>query len=88
MDLKTLRLSPNGMKNLARQGNERDFDWIVGSTRFRSTWMCAEATSPKIAKLRATDPSITEYVVETPDPNNQFRAFLEISEGCEVQSDG
>jgi hypothetical protein len=49
--------------------------------------MCAEAWSPKIAKLRAVDPSITEYVVETPDPNNHFRAFLEISEGCEAQID-
>jgi hypothetical protein len=42
--------------------------------------MCAEAASPKIAKLRATDPSITEYVVQTPDPDNQFHIFLEISE--------
>jgi hypothetical protein len=70
MNLKTLTLSSTAMKNLARQGSERDFDWTVDSTRFRSTWMCAEAWSPKIAKLRATDPSITEYVVETPDPNN------------------
>jgi hypothetical protein len=87
MALKTLTLSSTAMKNLARQGSERAFDWIVGSTRFRSTWMCAEAWSPKIAKLRATDPSITEYIVETPDPNNQFGSFLEISEGCEAKLD-
>jgi hypothetical protein len=88
MALKTLRLSPNGVKTLARQGNERDFDWIVGSTRFRSKWIYAEAASPKIAKLRATDSSITEYVVETPDPNNQFQTLLETSERFEVERDG
>jgi hypothetical protein len=49
--------------------------------------MCAEVWSPKIAKLRATDPSIREYVVETPDSNNQFESFLEISEGGESRVD-
>jgi hypothetical protein len=85
--LKTLPLSSTAMKNLVKQGNEYAFDWIVGSSRFRSTWMCAEVWSPKIAKLRATDPSIAEYVVETPDPNNQFESFLEISEGGESRVD-
>jgi hypothetical protein len=87
MTLNTLTLPSTAMKNLARQSSERAFDWIVGSTRFRSTWMCAEVWCPKIAKLRAIDPSITEYIVETPDAKNEFHIFLEISEGYEVRLD-
>jgi hypothetical protein len=39
--------------------------------------------SSKIAQLRAADQSIEEYIVETPDPKNQFPAFLDIIEGKE-----
>jgi hypothetical protein len=49
--------------------------------------MCAEASSPKIAQLRATDPTVTVYEVQTPDPDHQFEAFVQISEGSECQVD-
>jgi hypothetical protein len=69
-----------------------DHNWDHNSRKF---WMCcwgpgckcprimAEFSSPQVCLSHSVDPSITEYIVQNPDSNEEFHLFLSLG-SCSI----
>jgi hypothetical protein len=79
-----LKLSANGMTNIASSKKENDFTFVVGTEFYTCPWFVAVFLSPRIAHLHAIDPSVDEYVVETEDSAHQFNDFLRLGGGVSI----
>jgi hypothetical protein len=77
----TVGVSAAGMRNFPASKMRHDFLFCIGDARCPCSWIVADFLSPKIARLHATDPSITEYEIETPDSDAQFQSLLSIADG-------
>jgi hypothetical protein len=82
-----LTLSSAVTKNSRTTDLQGEFTFIVGSERFNCPRIVAEFLSRRIFNAHLVDQSITEYVVQTPDPAKQFKLFLSLGEGSTIRVD-
>jgi hypothetical protein len=61
-----------------------DFVFIVGEFHYRCNSLLADFLSPRIADLHTLDAAISEFVIETKDPDADFEVFLSLADGKEV----
>jgi hypothetical protein len=55
-----------------------DFTFFVGNNFYACPSFVADFLSPQISKLRSADPTIHEFIIQTPDPHDHFYpSFLE-----------
>jgi hypothetical protein len=80
-----IALSAKGLGNLPRNVYEDDFTFIVGDTRYRCPSFVACFLSPRICRLQASDPTVREFEIETPDPNHNFERILSLCSGSSVR---
>jgi hypothetical protein len=79
-----LFLSSSGLKNIPRANYPNDFTFVAGPTRLSCPSFVAEFLSPRICCLRWSDPTISEFVLHTPDRCGGFAAFLAIGQGMSL----
>jgi hypothetical protein len=78
------RLSNQGLKNIPASACPSDFEFLVDGVSHRCPSIIADFLSPAIARLHSSDPSISEYSVQTPDPHQQFNSFLSLGLGSPI----
>jgi hypothetical protein len=61
-----------------------DFTFQVGSGHYSCPVFVAHFLSPKISRFHRVDPSLCEYVIETPDEESSFEEFLSLGYGSEL----
>jgi hypothetical protein len=74
-------LSARGQANLLLSPLANDFTFIVGDATYPCPTPFALFLSPRVARVRFTDPTITSFSIQTPDPDNFFPAFLDLARG-------
>jgi hypothetical protein len=79
-----LSLSTKGLQRLKGTNHERDFTFIVGDERYDCPSFVADFLSPRITSLRSHDITITEFSIETADPNHLFGTLLSLGFGGEI----
>jgi hypothetical protein len=84
MPLLNLNLSAKGLKNLAAVYGEDTIQFVVDSDTYECPFYAAAFISPKIARSRLLDGTITEFVIATKDPAHLFENFLSVAQGSEV----
>jgi hypothetical protein len=60
---------------------ENDFTFIVGERHYHCPHFMAAFLSPRVARLHAIDPSVSQFIIETVDSNEQFDEFLALGRG-------
>ena len=73
-----VKLSSRGLNNITAVLDDSDFEFIVGGKRYKYNSFVAEFLSPKISRLRKSDPSVLEYKLETRDSSSRFGRFLSL----------
>jgi hypothetical protein len=81
-------LSAKGLGNLPRNVYEDDFAFLVGDRVYRCPSFVASFLSPRICRLQTNDPTIREFRIETPDPNEDFERILSLCSGCRLSISG
>jgi hypothetical protein len=71
--------------NLWTNDITQDFTFIVGDMHYNYPWIIAHFLSPKVRRLHSVDRTITEFVIETEDINQQFELFASLAQGSTVQ---
>jgi hypothetical protein len=77
----SVSLSVRGLANIVTAKDEDDFTFIINGRSHSTHRFFADFLSPKLCHLHASDPSLSELVLETPDPVNQFGALLALAHG-------
>jgi hypothetical protein len=80
-------LSGKGMANIPPFELSGPFTFLVGGVRYPSLTLTADFLSPAIARLRSTDPSLTEFRLETRDDARRFPSFLSLATGGSIRID-
>ena len=80
----SFELSANGLKNLAANSIQKDFEFVVNGKSFWWNSVLAAFLSPKIARIRSSDPTFSRFVVDTKDENGVFESFLALSLGASI----
>jgi hypothetical protein len=79
-----ISLSSRSLVNMVGREGFTDFVFIVGESRYRCNSLLADFLSPRIADLHTSDAAVSEFVIETKDPDDDFEAFLSLGDGKEV----
>jgi hypothetical protein len=74
-------LSTKGLFQIPISPERRDFAFVVGNQRYPCTSFSAEFLAPIIAAQHGLDLSIDECIIQTPDPQDLFARFLDLSRG-------
>jgi hypothetical protein len=74
-------LSGRGLSQVPRLQFRDNFTFIVGSSRFPCDSIVADYLSGKIARLHASDASISEYTISSISDGGQFTKFLSLGLG-------
>ena len=74
-----VRLSSKGFKHVPLELHDGDFEFIVGDQTYKCNSIVAEFLSPKISRLRQSDPSLFIYRLETEDCYCKFSEFLSLA---------
>jgi hypothetical protein len=74
-----LCLSSAAIKNIIIGKIQEDFEFVVGGQGYKCPRIIAEFLSPRVSLSHWLDPSIAEYVVSTPDSNDEFKLFLSLA---------
>jgi hypothetical protein len=77
-------LDSAAMKNILIGKIQGDFTFVVGGQRYECPAILAEFLSPRLCLSHSVDPSIVEYIVETPDLNDQFKLFMSLGSGSPI----
>jgi hypothetical protein len=80
-----VRLTGNGMANIASSKAENDFEFIVGDRRYSCPWFVADFVSPVVGRLHSLDPSVNEFHVDIGDSEDHFRKFLSLGSGSNFE---
>jgi hypothetical protein len=83
-DTLSFGLTASGMANIAATKFENDFAFVVGDRRYDCPSLMAEFLSPRIGRLHAADPTISEIAIDTADPRCEFETFLLLGRGDRV----
>jgi hypothetical protein len=78
-------LSSAAIQNIVIDGIQEDFVFVVGGQGDKCPRMMAEFLSPRVCLSHLVDPSIAEYVVETPDSNAEFDSFMSLGAGSTIR---
>jgi hypothetical protein len=81
-----LCLSSTGVKNIVIDKIQENFEFVVGGEGYTCPRIISEVLSPRASLSHSVDSSIAEYVVETPDPNNEFQLFLSLGSGSTIRA--
>jgi hypothetical protein len=71
-----LSLSTRGLQQVNMKLHEQDFKFIAGGVSYRCPALIAEFLSPRVSRLRAMDPTILTFDLQTADPNHYFADLL------------
>jgi hypothetical protein len=74
-------LSSAAIKNMVLDQIQEDFEFVVAGQRYPCTRILGEFLSPRVCLSHSVDQSIAEYVVETPDLNDEFQLFISRGSG-------
>jgi hypothetical protein len=80
-----VQLSAQGMGRIQFTGHNIQFEFVLGSSRYRVPSFAADFLSPKIAAIHADDPTCDVYEVTTPDPLILFPKFLALGQGQKLE---
>jgi hypothetical protein len=80
------QLGTSRLKIPVRPGHN-EFRFCVGTVSYDCTTFLAEMISPAIARLRLSDPTVIQFVIETPDPLSLFSGVLAMGRGEPVTID-
>jgi hypothetical protein len=64
-----------------------DFIFLVGANFYSCASFVADSLAPLISKLRSVDPTIYEFVIQAPDPRDNFLSFFALGTGYSVLID-
>jgi hypothetical protein len=78
-----LTLSAKGLTNLPRI-YENDFTFRVGSRAYACPSFVAAFLSGRVAANQIIDPTVCEFIVDTPDPDRNFRDFISLGFGSSL----
>jgi hypothetical protein len=73
------------LTNIPHQESRNDFCFIVGKNHYFCPWYVAAFLSPKICRNCSNDPTQTEFIVETADPNHQFVKIISLGRGETIE---
>jgi hypothetical protein len=79
-----VKLSADGMASIASSKMENDFRFVVGERDYPCPWFLADFISPKIGRLHASEPSLSEFVIATPDSGQHFGEILSAGRGASL----
>jgi hypothetical protein len=77
-------LSSAAMKNIILDKIGEDFVFVVEGKGYKCPSFIAEFLSTRVSLCHSIDPSITDYIVETPDSNDQFKLFMSLGSGSAI----
>jgi hypothetical protein len=77
-------LSSAAIKNMVVNQIQEDFEFVVGGHGYKCARILAEFLSPRVCLSHSVDQSISEYVVEASDSNDQFKLFLSLGSGSAI----
>jgi hypothetical protein len=71
-------LTTRGLSHVPMRESSGDFSFIVGGSTYRCPSLIAEFLSPRIAKLRSVDETITNFRIKTRDKGGHFSEFVSL----------
>jgi hypothetical protein len=74
-------VDPGELRSVMVGKHQDDFSFLVGTLRYGCSVFVARFLSPKIARVRADDAAVDEFVIETPDPATQFGDLFALTRG-------
>jgi hypothetical protein len=81
-------LSTRGLLRVNLKLQEQDFAFIAGGVSYPCPSLIAEFLSPRVSHLRAVDPTIVTFRLETSDPKHYFSEFLATGYGSGLHAQG
>jgi hypothetical protein len=80
-----MRITGNGMANIAKSKIENDFEFIVGDRHYDCPWFVADFVSPVVGRLHSFDPSVHEFSIDIEDPEEHMGKFLALGFGSTLE---
>jgi hypothetical protein len=80
-----LGLRAAAIMNIVIDDIQEDFVFVVGGQSYKCPRVRAEFLSPRLCLSHSVDPSITEYVDQNSDFNDEFRLFLSLGSGSIIR---
>jgi hypothetical protein len=80
----SVSLSSAAIKSVVVNEIQEDCEFVLGGKGYTCASIRARVLSPRIRLSHSVDPSITEYVVETPNLNDEFHLFLSLGSGSTI----
>jgi hypothetical protein len=74
-------LSSKAFKNITMTNYDNDFTFCAGPAQYHCPSFIAEFLSPLIGRIRSSDPTITQFIISTSDPDGLFHDFLSLGLG-------
>jgi hypothetical protein len=84
MKTSVIRLSAAGFKNIKSKTYENSFQFIVGDMSYLCAPFLADFLSPRISTFRELDPTLSSFVVSTPDISHEFSLLLSLVSDPEI----
>jgi hypothetical protein len=78
-------LSAIGLQRIEKNNYEKDFVFLVGDKEYRCPTIIADYLSPRVSSLRSQDETLSEFRLQTEDPEGCFERVLSIGYGHEVE---
>jgi hypothetical protein len=78
------RLSATGLQNIVPGDTSESFDFIIENTCYHFQLLNATFLSARLSRLRASDATVCEYEVKTPNCSHCFEDFLSLGKGYSV----
>jgi hypothetical protein len=86
MSARGVHLSVAAIQNVNIDNSQEDFVTFVGVKTYRFPAVIAQFLSPQVCLRHSVDPSVAEYVVETPDLNGEFDLFLSLGSSSTISA--
>jgi hypothetical protein len=80
-----LSLSTKGLGRIPFNEDSTPFVFMVGTQKYACHRYIADFLSPRIGDLHRSDPSLSEYIINTEDKFNLFKFFLTLAEGQSIE---
>jgi hypothetical protein len=77
-------LSSQGLHSIPPDRYENDFKFYIGTAEYGCPSFLADFLSPRISQLRISDPTLSAFTIDIPDPSNEFESFLALGRGSDV----
>jgi hypothetical protein len=79
------RLSAGGLSRLAWPTLPHDFEFEIAGAIYSCPSFIAEFLSPRISNARASDPTVSKYLIQVGDHMHVFKKVLELGMGGKVE---